>query len=91
MQPKRIDWRCPICHIHARVRPDRFPVHCACGFTQERVRLGVGDYVAITLHKMGITKQRYVTLKQRVGLSGGCNCPERQQQLNALGRKVGIG
>ena len=47
---------------------------------------GLGDYVAAGLSAVGITPERVsaVTGKQ-------CGCKQRQEALNALGRRLGIG
>jgi hypothetical protein len=52
---------------------------------------GLGDHVAAVLHRVGLTKQRYVRAKLAIGLRGKCGCSKRQQQLNGMGRKIGIG
>jgi hypothetical protein len=51
-----------------------------------RARPGLGDMVASGLSAIGITKERVSKLA-----GGDCGCHKRQQALNALGRKVGIG
>jgi hypothetical protein len=47
---------------------------------------GLGDMVAAGLAAVGITKDRVSALA-----GGDCGCAKRQQQLNELGRRVGIG
>ena len=47
---------------------------------------GLGDIVASGLSAIGITKERVSALA-----GGDCGCSKRQQQLNELGRKIGIG
>jgi len=47
---------------------------------------GLGDIVASGLSAIGITKARVSALA-----GGDCGCQKRQQALNELGRKVGIG
>lgn len=47
---------------------------------------GLGDMVASGLSAVGITKQRVSAL-----VGGDCGCHERQEALNALGRRLGIG
>jgi hypothetical protein len=42
--------------------------------------------VAAGLSAIGITKERVEAV-----VGGPCGCPERQEALNALGRRVGIG
>jgi hypothetical protein len=49
-------------------------------------RPGLGDMVASGLSAIGITKARVSALA-----GGDCGCAKRQEALNALGRKVGIG
>lgn len=48
--------------------------------------LGLGDMVASGLSAVGITKERVGKL-----VGGDCGCPKRQEALNALGRRLGIG
>jgi hypothetical protein len=50
------------------------------------VSRGLGDMVAAGLSAIGITKERVSKLA-----GGDCGCHKRQEALNALGRKVGIG
>jgi hypothetical protein len=52
-----------------------------------RVRMGLGDMVAAGLEAIGITKARVAAA---MGVTD-CGCNKRQQQLNALGRWLGIG
>jgi hypothetical protein len=52
----------------------------------EAPKPGLGDMVAAWLFAIGITKERVSALA-----GGDCGCPKRQQQLNELGRRVGIG
>ena len=47
---------------------------------------GLGDYVANALAAVGITKERVEAV-----VGGPCGCSERAEQLNELGRKLGIG
>jgi hypothetical protein len=47
---------------------------------------GLGDMVAAGLSAIGITKERVSAV-----VGGDCGCAKRQEALNALGRKVGIG
>jgi len=51
-----------------------------------RARPGLGDMVAAGLSAIGITKARVSKLA-----GGDCGCKKRQQALNELGRKFGIG
>ncbi len=47
---------------------------------------GLGDRVADTLALAGITKERVEAV-----LGGPCGCDQRQEALNDLGRKIGLG
>jgi hypothetical protein len=51
-----------------------------------RAKPGLGDMVAAGLSVVGITKER---VSKAVG--GDCGCSKRQEKLNELGRKIGIG
>lgn len=51
-----------------------------------RARPGLGDIVASGLSAIGITKERVSDLA-----GGDCGCQKRQEALNRLGRKIGIG
>jgi len=51
-----------------------------------RAKPGLGDMVAAGLSAIGITKERVSALA-----GGDCGCAKRQEQLNELGRRVGIG
>lgn len=48
--------------------------------------MGLGDMVAAGLSAIGITKERVSAV-----VGGDCGCGKRQEQLNELGRKIGIG
>jgi hypothetical protein len=51
-----------------------------------QARPGLGDMVAAGLSAIGITKDRVSALA-----GGDCGCSKRQEQLNELGRRIGIG
>jgi hypothetical protein len=51
-----------------------------------RPKPGLGDMVAAGLSAVGITKERVSKL-----VGGDCGCAKRQEALNELGRRVGIG
>jgi hypothetical protein len=55
-----------------------------CG---QDVIAGLGDMVAAGLSAVGITPER---VSKALGVQD-CGCKKRQQQLNALGRRLGIG
>lgn len=54
---------------------------------RERQRQGLGDMVAAGLSAVGITPER---VSAALGVKD-CGCKKRQQQLNAIGRRLGIG
>lgn len=51
-----------------------------------RARPGLGDMVAAGLSAIGVTKERVSAV-----VGGDCGCTKRQEALNELGRKIGIG
>lgn len=55
-----------------------------CG--QDKSHPGLGDMVAAGLSAVGITKERVSAL-----VGGDCGCQQRQQALNRLGHRLGIG
>jgi hypothetical protein len=83
---KKVDgvWRCFICGAAA---PDQSVPHrgkCVCEQSQKP---GLGDIVAAGLSAVGITPER---VSAALGVKD-CGCKKRQQQLNDLGRRIGIG
>jgi hypothetical protein len=72
-------------HLHGSLRtPDR--TACWDHVVRQVCPPGLGDIVAGGLSAVGITKERVSKL-----LGKPCDCPKRQQQLNELGRRLGIG
>jgi hypothetical protein len=57
-----------------------------CLICATTVPFGLGDMVAAGLSAIGITKERVSAV-----VGGDCGCGARQQKLNELGRKIGIG
>jgi hypothetical protein len=55
-----------------------------------RAKPGLGDIVAAGLDAVGITKERVQAVASAVGVKD-CGCRKRQDKLNELGRKFGIG
>jgi hypothetical protein len=51
---------------------------------------GLGDMVAAGLSAVGITKERAQAVATAVGVKD-CGCKKRQERLNQLGRRLGIG
>jgi len=83
---KKIDgvWCCFICGAAA---PDQSVPHrgkCVC---EQPAKPGLGDRVAAGLSAVGITPER---VSAALGVKD-CGCKKRQQQLNDLGRRIGIG
>jgi len=98
--------RCHIAHLEARcsqrgytleqVRPcivsqdgDRLVVD-ELHEAYPRAKHGLGDMVAAGLDAVGITKERVQAVASAVGVKD-CGCKKRQDKLNELGRKLGIG
>jgi hypothetical protein len=50
---------------------------------------GLGNLVESTLEKYGVTKDRWVEFKKRLGLPATCNCDRRKEYLNKLGAEFG--
>lgn len=48
--------------------------------------MGLGDFVAAGLSFFGVTEERVSAV-----VGGDCGCKKRQEALNKLGRKFGIG
>jgi hypothetical protein len=63
----------------------RPPIRRKCS-VQKESKPGLGDMVATGLSAIGITKERVSALA-----GGDCGCQKRQEALNELGRRVGIG
>jgi hypothetical protein len=55
-----------------------------------RAKSGLGDMVADGLAAVGITKERAQAVAAAVGVKD-CGCKKRQERLNELGRRLGIG
>jgi hypothetical protein len=76
-------WFCVICGRTATVQGEKPPV-AECKVPPPKP--GLGDMVAAGLSAIGITKERVSAV-----VGGDCGCAKRQEALNALGRRVGIG
>ena len=50
---------------------------------------GLGDRIETALTAVGVTKERWGTLKGLIGLPNTCRCAERQIWLNQLGEQLG--
>jgi hypothetical protein len=77
-------WTCFICGAAV---PDQSAPHrgrCVC---EQPAKRGLGDMVAAGLSAVGITPEQ---VSAALGVKD-CGCKKRQQQLNDLGRRLGIG
>jgi len=87
--PAQCRFRCPACGFSGRVPCTTPRIYCACGYAQlNGIRPGLGDYLAAALHRLGITRARYVRFKRRLGLRPVCRCGKRQEALNRFGRAI---
>lgn len=68
---------------------DKHHAQCKINGPQEEP-IGLGDNMKRWLRSWGITKERYVEVKEMFGLPPTCNCDERQQWLNKIGAHFGI-
>jgi hypothetical protein len=95
--------RCHLRHLEARCRQRGYTLEQVrpCIVTQDGDQItvdethpsyprerkpGLGDMVAAGLAAVGITKER---VSKAIGKP--CGCAKRQEALNALGRRMGIG
>ena len=94
--------RCKLRHLQARCRERGYTLDqvraCIVHEDGERItvdethpayphkRRGLGDLVAAGLAAVGITKERVSKIAGKP-----CGCAKRQQVLNELGRRLGIG
>ena len=98
--------RCQLAHLEARCRQRGYTLEQVrpCIISQDGDRLvvdethkayprakpGLGDMVAAGLDAIGVTKERVQAVASKVGIKD-CGCKKRQEALNNLGRKFGIG
>jgi hypothetical protein len=98
--------RCHLRHLEARCRQRGYTLEQvrACIVRQDgdqitvdethpaypRAKPGLGDMVAAGLSAVGITKERAQAVATAVGVKD-CGCKKRQERLNQLGRRLGIG
>lgn len=52
---------------------------------------GLGDHTEKLLSSIGVTKEKYVEIKEKFGLPPTCGCDARKRWLNDVGKYVGIG
>ena len=71
---------CARCADWEATSPERRPIR----------KRGLGDLVGQFFESVGVTKERYKSAKQAVGLPPTCNCDARKEWLNKLGDTLGI-
>jgi hypothetical protein len=98
--------RCRVSHLEQRCRQRGYTLDEVrpCIVTEEgdqitvdethpaypRAKPGLGDMVAAGLAAVGITKERAQAVANAAGVKD-CGCKKRQERLNQLGRRLGIG
>jgi hypothetical protein len=98
--------RCRLNHLEARCRQRGYTLEQVrpCIASQDgdqitvdethpaypRAKPGLGDMVAAGLSAVGVTKERAQAVATAVGVKD-CGCKNRQERLNQLGRRLGIG
>jgi len=53
-------------------------------------RLGLGDLAEDFFKSLGITEERYKSVKVTLHLDPKCNCADRKRWLNEVGAKLGV-
>jgi hypothetical protein len=51
---------------------------------------GLGDLAEAFFKSLGITEERYRSVKVALELDPNCGCAERKKWLNAMGAKLGV-
>jgi hypothetical protein len=51
---------------------------------------GLGDLAAEFFTSLGITEERYRSVKVKLHLDPKCNCADRRRWLNEVGAKLGV-
>jgi hypothetical protein len=69
---------------------DSLPPELYAGSCQPRTEAGefsggLGDWVERQLGRIGLTRSRYLAIKQRLGLAPVCRCDGRKALLNRFG------
>lgn len=84
--------RCSTCGRTVRVRSEAERTFARCKLSTDPIvvpplpKLGLGDWIAISLERLGITKERVARLLGPV--VSDCGCRARQEALNRLGARV---
>ena len=87
--PHSDGWKC-VCPCGYATHAKAGTAYHACQTSKPRAKPGLGDMVAAGLDAIGVTKQRVQAVASAVGVKD-CGCKKRQEALNNLGRKFGIG
>jgi len=83
----KVFWGCRACDWMLETDSDE-PIEHVCGRT-EVIRLG--DKIESALAAVGVTKDRWVSVKSLLGLPATCRCDARQTWLNQLDANLGLG
>jgi hypothetical protein len=51
---------------------------------------GLGDLAAQFFASLGVTEERYRSVKVKLHLDPNCNCADRRRWLNEMGAKLGM-
>ena len=87
--PHSDGWKC-VCPCGYATHAKAGTAYHACQTSKPRAKPGLGDMVAAGLDAIGVTKERVQAVASKVGIKD-CGCKKRQEALNNLGRKFGIG
>jgi hypothetical protein len=87
--PHSDGWEC-VCQCGYVTHAKAGTAYHVCETSKPRAKPGLGDMVATGLSAVGITKERVQAVASAVGVED-CGCKKRQEALNNLGRKFGIG
>ena len=82
-------WTC-VCQCGYSTQTQASTAYHVCSTGTQMAKPGLGDMVASGLAAVGITKERAQAVASAVGVKD-CGCKKRQEKLNELGRKFGIG
>lgn len=53
-------------------------------------KMGLGDLAEQFFKSLGITEERYASVKVALHLDPKCNCADRRRWLNEVGQKLGV-
>ena len=83
--PHSDGWEC-VCQCGYVTHAKAGTAYHVCETSKPRAKPGLGDMVKAGLSAVGITEER---VSKAIGRP--CGCSKRAEQLNAIGRKIGIG